>query len=318
MNHSLEFLIRYGYALIFGWVFVEQIGIPIPAVPVLLAAGALAGLHRINTAAVLALAVIAAVSADAMWYELGRRKGIRVLQFLCKISLEPDSCVRRTENVFARSGAKSLLVAKFVPGLNTAAQPLAGIFRMKFWRFLLFDAMGATLYVGTFLGLGYIFRTELESVAGAALKLGSSLVVLVIAALAGYLGYKYYRRQKFIRQLRIDRITAEELKRKLDAGEEVVIVDLRGSLDFEAEPAMIPGAVHLDYADLEEVSDELAKAAEVVLYCNCPNEVTSAKMALMLRRKGVQKIRPLQNGLNGWRDLGYPVKEAPDPVVEKR
>ena len=118
--------------------------------------------------------------------------------------------------------------------------------------------------------------------------------------------------------MRIDRITPEELKRKLDAGEEVVIVDLRGSLDFEAEPAMIPGAVHLDYADLEEVSDELAKAAEVVLYCNCPNEVTSAKMALMLRRKGVQKIRPLQNGLTGWRDLGYPVSESQEPVAEKR
>jgi membrane protein DedA with SNARE-associated domain/rhodanese-related sulfurtransferase len=317
MSHSLEFLIRYGYVLIFGWVFTEQIGIPIPAIPVLLAAGALAGMHRINPAAVLALAVTAAVSADIMWFELGRRKGIRVLQFLCKISLEPDSCVRRTENVFARSGAKSLLVAKFVPGLNTAAQPLAGIFRMKFWRFLLFDTMGASLYVGTFFGLGYIFRTELEDVAGAALKLGTSLVVLVIGALVGYLGYKYYRRQKFIRQLRIDRITPEELKRKLDAGEEVVIVDLRGSLDFEAEPAMIPGAVHLDSADLEEVSDELAKASEVVLYCNCPNEVTSAKMALMLRRKGVQKIRPLQNGLTGWRDLGYPVAEAPEPVVEK-
>ncbi len=317
MSHSLEFLIRYGYVLIFGWVFVEQIGIPIPAIPVLLAAGALAGMHRINPVAVLTLAVVAAVSADIMWYELGRRKGIRVLQFLCKVSLEPDSCVRRTENIFARSGAKSLLVAKFVPGLNTAAQPLAGIFRMKFWRFLIFDAAGAALYVGTFFGLGYIFRTELESVAGAALKLGTSLVILVVAALVGWLGYKYYRRQKFIRQLRIDRITPEELKRKLDAGEEVVIVDLRGSLDFEAEPAMIPGAVHLDYADLEEVSDELAKAAEVVLYCNCPNEVTSAKMALMLRRKGVQKIRPLQNGLTGWRDLGYPVSESQEPVTEK-
>ena len=317
MSHSLEFLIRYGYVLIFGWVFIEQVGIPIPAIPVLLAAGALAGMHRINPAAVLVLGVVAAVSADIMWFELGRRKGIRVLQFLCRISLEPDSCVRRTENVFARNGAKSLLVAKFVPGLSTAAQPLAGIFRMKFWRFLIFDAAGATLYVGTYFGLGYIFRTELEDVAGAALKLGTSLVILLITTLVGYLGYKYYRRQKFIRQLRIDRITPEELRRKLDAGEEVVIVDLRGSLDFEAEPAMIPGAVHLDYADLEEVSDELAKAAEVVLYCNCPNEVTSAKMALMLRRKGVQKIRPLQNGLNGWRELGYPVKEAPDPVVEK-
>jgi membrane protein DedA with SNARE-associated domain/rhodanese-related sulfurtransferase len=316
MTHSVEFLIRYGYVLIFGWVFAEQIGIPVPAIPVLLAAGALAGTHRINPVGVLALAITAAISADVIWYELGRRKGIRVLQFLCKISLEPDSCVRRTENVFARNGAKSLLIAKFVPGLNTAAQPLAGIFRMKFSRFLLFDALGATLYVGTFFGLGYIFKTELERVAGAALQLGVSLVTLVVATLLSYLGYKYYRRQKFIRQLRIDRITPEELKTKLDAGEEVVIVDLRGSLDFEAEPAMIPGAVHLDYADLEEVSDELAKAAEVVLYCNCPNEVTSAKMALMLRRKGVQKIRPLQNGLNGWRDLGYPVKEAAEELAE--
>jgi membrane protein DedA with SNARE-associated domain/rhodanese-related sulfurtransferase len=317
MSHSLEFLIRYGYVLIFGWVFVEQIGIPIPAIPVMLAAGALCGMHRINPAAALALAISAAVSADIMWYQLGRHKGIRVLQFLCKISLEPDSCVRRTENVFARNGAKSLLVAKFVPGLNTAAQPLAGIFRMKFWRFLIFDVAGASLYVGTFFGLGYLFRTELERVADAALRLGTSLVILMIAALVGYLGWKYFRRQRFIRQLRIDRITAEELKRKLDAGEEVVIVDLRGSLDFEAEPAMIPGAVHLDYADLEEVSDELAKATEVVLYCNCPNEVSSAKMALMLRRKGVQKIRPLQNGLNGWRDLGYPVAEPQEPAVEK-
>jgi membrane protein DedA with SNARE-associated domain/rhodanese-related sulfurtransferase len=317
MSHSLEFLIHYGYVLIFGWVFVEQIGIPLPSIPVLLAAGALCGMHRMNAAAALAMAVLAAVAADLIWFDLGRRKGIRVLQFLCKISLEPDSCVRRTENVFARNGAKSLLVAKFVPGLNTAAQPLAGIFRMKFWRFLLFDSAGAILYVGTFVGLGFIFRTELESIAGAALRLGTGLVILVVTALVGWLGYKYYRRQKFIRQLRIDRITPEELKRKMDAGEEVVIVDLRGSLDFEAEPAMIPGAVHLDYADLEEVSDELAKAAEVVLYCNCPNEVTSAKMALMLRRKGVQKIRPLQNGLNGWRDLGYPVAESQEPASEK-
>jgi len=317
MSHSLEFLIHYGYVLIFGWVFVEQIGIPLPSIPVLLAAGALCGMHRMNAAAALAMAVLAAVAADLIWFDLGRRKGIRVLQFLCKISLEPDSCVRRTENVFARNGAKSLLVAKFVPGLNTAAQPLAGIFRMKFWRFLLFDSAGAILYVGTFIGLGYIFRTELESIAGAALRLGTGLVIIVVTALVSWLSYKYYRRQKFIRQLRIDRITPEELKRKMDAGEEVVIVDLRGSLDFEAEPAMIPGAVHLDYADLEEVSDELAKAAEVVLYCNCPNEVTSAKMALMLRRKGVQKIRPLQNGLNGWRDLGYPVAESQETVVQK-
>src|SRR5580704_4989666 len=318
MTDHIQFLIHYGYALLFGWVFAEQLGVPIPSIPILLAAGALVGTHQMKGAGGLSLAIIAAVSADIIWYDLGRRKGIRVLQFLCKISLEPDSCVRRTENVFARSGAKSLLVAKFVPGLNTAAQPLAGIFRMKFWRFLIFDAAGAILYVGTFFGLGFAFSNELERVAGAALRLGTSLVVLLVAALGGWLGYKFYRRRKFIRQLRIDRITAEELKQKLDAGEEVVIVDLRGSLDFEAEPAMIPGAVHLDAADLEEVSDELAKASEVVLYCNCPNEVTSARMALLLRRKGVQKIRPLQNGLTGWRELGYPVSESTEPTVTEK
>src|ERR1700689_716097 len=150
MTEHIQFLIHYGYALLFGWVFAEQIGVPIPSIPILLAAGALVGTHQMNGAAGLSLAIIAAISADIIWDYLCRPKGIRVLQFLCKISLEPDSCVRRTENVFARSGAKSLLIAKFVPGLNTAAQPLAGIFRMKYWRFLIFDTAGATLYVGTF------------------------------------------------------------------------------------------------------------------------------------------------------------------------
>jgi membrane protein DedA with SNARE-associated domain/rhodanese-related sulfurtransferase len=310
MNFHLQFLIRYGYALLFGWVFAEQMGLPIPSIPVLLAAGALVGNHKLLAAPAMVFPVVAAMIADVAWYELGRHKGIRILQFLCKISLEPDSCVRRTENVFARSGAKSLLVSKFIPGLNSAAQPLAGIFRMKFGRFLLFDSLGAFIYIGTFVGLGYAFSDQLEHVAGAAARLGVSIVLLLLVSLAAWLAWKYYRRRRFIRQLRIDRITASELKSKLDAGEDVVIVDLRGSLDFEAEPAMIPGAVHLDAADLEEVSAELAKAAEVVLYCNCPNEVSSARMALLLRRKGVMKIRPLQNGLNGWRDLGYPVAES--------
>jgi membrane protein DedA with SNARE-associated domain/rhodanese-related sulfurtransferase len=310
MNFHLQFLIRYGYALLFGWVFAEQMGLPIPSIPVFLAAGALVGNHKLLAAPAMVFPVVAAMIADVAWYELGRHKGIRILQFLCKISLEPDSCVRRTENVFARSGAKSLLVSKFIPGLNSAAQPLAGIFRMKFGRFLLFDSLGAFIYIGTFVGLGYAFSDQLEHVAGAAARLGVSIVLLLLGSLAAWLAWKYYRRRRFIRQLRIDRITASELKSKLDAGEDVVIVDLRGSLDFEAEPAMIPGAVHLDAADLEEVSAELAKAAEVVLYCNCPNEVSSARMALLLRRKGVMKIRPLQNGLNGWRDLGYPVAES--------
>jgi membrane protein DedA with SNARE-associated domain/rhodanese-related sulfurtransferase len=316
MSIHIQFLIHYGYALLFGWVFAEQMGLPIPSIPILLTAGALVGTHDLRAAPALAFPIVAAITADVIWYQLGRHKGIRILQFLCKISLEPDSCVRRTENVFARSGAKSLLISKFVPGLNTAAQPLAGIFRMKFRRFLLFDSAGAIIYISTFFALGYAFRDQLEDIAATAARFGISVVTLLLVALATWLSWKYYRRQRFIRQLRIDRITAKELKGMLDAGEEVVIVDLRGSLDFEAEPAMIPGAVHLDAADLEEVSDELAKAHEVVLYCNCPNEVSSARMALLLRRKGVQKIRPLTGGLDGWREQGYPVARNTESTRE--
>src|SRR5712691_2508672 len=121
MNETLWFLLRHGYSVLFAWVLVEQLGLPVPSVPLLLAAGALAGRGRLNLSLVAALPIVAALLSDALWYELGRRRGVKVLQFLCRISLEPDSCVRRTENVFARHGARSLLVAKFVPGLNTAA-----------------------------------------------------------------------------------------------------------------------------------------------------------------------------------------------------
>jgi membrane protein DedA with SNARE-associated domain/rhodanese-related sulfurtransferase len=312
MSPQVQFLINHGYVLLLGWVFAEQAGIPVPAAPLLLAAGALCALHQLNPLIAIALPVMATLTADFLWYELGRRKGVRVLQFLCKVSLEPDSCVRRTENVFAKHGARSLLVAKFIPGLNTAAQPLAGIFRMRYGRFLLFDAAGAFLYVGVFFGLGFAFSGELERIIAAASQLGKGFLVIVVAAFVSWIGFKYIRRKRFIRQLRIDRINSDELKRKLDAGEEVVIVDLRGSLDFEAEPAMIPGAVHLDVADLEHVTEQLAAAPEVILYCNCPNEVTSARMALLLRRKGVNKIRPLTGGLDGWRRQGYPVSEGVD------
>src|SRR2546427_713117 len=164
MNETLQFLYRHGYSVVFVWVFAEQLGLPVPSVPLLLAAGALSGSGRMNLLAALVLAISAALLSDSIWFQLGRRKGVKILQFLCRISLEPDSCVRRTEGVFEKHGAKSLLIAKFVPGLNTAAPPLAGVFQMSRTRFLLFDALGAALWVGAFLGLGYVFANEIERV----------------------------------------------------------------------------------------------------------------------------------------------------------
>jgi membrane protein DedA with SNARE-associated domain len=233
----------------------------------LLAAGALAGAGDLNIFAALFWAGLGAVAADSIWFQLGRHKGIKILQLLCRISLEPDSCVRRTEGIFSKQGARSLLLAKFVPGLGLVTPPLAGIFRMRFRRFLLFDALGSTLWAATFLGVGYIFSGQIERVAERLASLGGWLLVLLVGALALYIGYKFVARQRFLRDLRIARITAEELKTKIDSGEELVIVDLRHSLDFEAEPETIPGALHIDAKELQEKNDRLPRDREVILYC---------------------------------------------------
>src|ERR1700682_4828319 len=172
MHSALEFLLHHGYVVLLAWVFAEQIGVPVPSLPILLAAGALAGSGQFSFTASLLLSVGASLTADSIWYVLGRVKGIKVLQLLCKISLEPDSCVRRTEGLFSKQGAQSLLVAKFIPGLGTVAPPLAGIFHMRPGRFLLFDGCGALLWASTYLGLGFVFSGEIERIEEAAECLG--------------------------------------------------------------------------------------------------------------------------------------------------
>jgi membrane protein DedA with SNARE-associated domain/rhodanese-related sulfurtransferase len=312
MTELLQFVVRHGYTLVFAWVFVEQAGLPIPSAPLLLAAGALSGTHKMNLGMVVVFATLGSIASDTMWYELGRLKGVRVLQLICRISLEPDSCVRRSQVSFGRNGARVLLVAKFVPGVNAMAAPLSGVIRMGWRRFLLFDALGALLWVSAFTITGYTFSTDLERVAARAAYLGEWLLVLLLAAFAGYVLWKFYNRQKFLRKLKIARITPEELKEKMDSGEDVLVVDLRHALDFDANPETIPGAVHVDAAELEEASDVIPRDREIVLFCACPNEVTAARLALLLRSKGITQIRPLSEGYEGWRKRGFPMSLAKD------
>ena len=313
MTELLQFVVRHGYLLVFAWVFIEQAGLPIPSAPLLLATGALAGMHQMNLGLAAAFAVLAAVSSDSMWYELGRQKGVRVLRLLCRISLEPDSCVRRTQVSFGENGARVLLGAKFIPGLNAMAAPLAGIIRMGWRRFLLFDALGALIWASAFTVTGYVFSGQLERVAANAAYMGEWLFVLLLAAFAGYIGWKFYNRRRFLRGLQIARITPEELKAKIDSGEDVIIVDLRHALDFEAQPETIPGALHMDAADLEEASGVIPRDREIVLFCACPNEVTAARLALLLRSKGITRIRPLAEGYEGWRSRGFPMSRPTEP-----
>jgi membrane protein DedA with SNARE-associated domain len=268
LEQAADFLIRHGYALLFGWVLLEQMGLPIPAVPLLIAAGALGGAGKMNLTFAVALALIAVILADLFWYYLGRYRGGRILRLLCRISLEPDSCVRRTENLFIRHGAHSLLVAKFVPGLNTAAPSLAGIFRMPVRRFMIFDCLGGFFWVATFAGLGFTFSDQLEQIAAHALRWGGWLVAVLAGSLAAYVLWKFIQRQRFLRRLRIARITPKELMDKLAAGETISIVDLRQPIDIEAFPQMIPGALRLAMEEIEDRHGEIPRDRDVVLYCS--------------------------------------------------
>lgn len=268
LEQTADFLIRHGYALLFGWVLLEQMGLPIPAVPLLIAAGALAGAGKMNLPFAVALALFAVILADLFWYSLGRYRGGRILKLLCRISLEPDSCVRRTENLFVRHGAHSLLVAKFVPGLNTAAPSLAGIFRMPVRRFMIFDSLGGFFWVATFAGSGFAFSDQLEQIAARALRWGGWLVAVLAGSLAAYILWKFIQRWRFLRRLRIARITPKELMDKLTAGENISIVDLRQPFDIEAFPQMIPGALRIAMEEIEARHGEIPRDRDVVLYCS--------------------------------------------------
>lgn len=258
---------RHGYSVLFSWVLAEQMGLPIPSIPILLAAGVLSKSGHMNAAESVLIAMVASLIADLGWFELGRLKGMRVLKFLCRISLEPDSCVRQTELAFSNHGRQSLLLAKFVPGLGTAAIPMAGVFHIPLRDFVLLDASGSFLWAGTYIALGIVFSKQISTLTAMLTRFGGSAAGLVIAGITLYIGAKFINRRVFMRTLRMARIEPEELKQMLDEGQEVVIVDLRHNLEFEAEPQSIIGALRLSPDELEEKHDQIPRDHDVILYC---------------------------------------------------
>jgi membrane protein DedA with SNARE-associated domain/rhodanese-related sulfurtransferase len=308
MKEVIEFLIQHGYTVVFVWVFAEQIGLPVPAAPLLLASGALAGEGLLRFPIVLSIAFVASLLSDVLWFLVGRYRGSSVLHHLCRISLNPDSCIRNTANLFARYGSWTLLAAKFMPGLSTAAPPLAGIFQMHPARFLLFDGLGACLWVGACAGVGYLLSDQIEQIAGYATRLGISLGLLLLTSLAAYIIWKYIQRRRFLSMLRMARITPEELKEKLDAGEDLMILDVRHPLEFQAEPQTIPGALFVPPEQLGKNNHQIPPDREIILYCNCPNEASSAMAAVKLRELGITRVRPLAGGFSAWRERAYPLE----------
>jgi len=267
MNEVAQFLVDQGYVVLFVWVLLAQLGFPIPIVPMLLAGGALAGIGKLNAPLVLGTAFLAALLSDQFWYQVGLRRGSRVLPFLCRIALDPESCVRRTKEIFSRYGPRSLLFAKFIPGVATATSPLAGIFHLHPLRFLLFDGLGTFIWVGILIFLGYKFANEIKDLTIRTGGLGPWIGMVVPVGLATYMGWKYIQRKRFLHRLAIARVTPEEVKQRLDSGEDLLILDLRHAVEYEAEPHTIPGAFHLSIEELEKQHLKIPRDREIVLFC---------------------------------------------------
>jgi membrane protein DedA with SNARE-associated domain len=268
MNETFEFVVRHGALLVFAAVFVEQLGVPLPATPWLLAAGALATTGKTNWFTALFAATCGSALADAIWFYLGRYRGQRVLSFLCRISLEPDSCVRRTQDVFTRYGMRGVIVAKFIPGLSTLAPPLAGSTGISASRFFFFDGLGSLIYAGCFILLGILFSNQLEQLLAALGRLGSGTLGVIVGLVALYLGYKYFQRRRLLNDLRMARITVDELHQKLVTGEDPVILDLRSPAEVERNPLLIRGARHTTMDELQARHRDLPHDRDIILYCS--------------------------------------------------
>jgi membrane protein DedA with SNARE-associated domain/rhodanese-related sulfurtransferase len=303
---------------VFANVLLEQIGLPIPAVPTLVLAGALSADGRLSAGAVLGVALLACTIGDTAWYIAGRRYGNRVLKLLCRVSLSPDSCVRQSETQFERWGRLALVLGKFVPGLSTIAPPLAGVMRLRWPEFLVLNGIGILLWAGLAVGAGMLFHAQVDYLIGRLEDLGAVAAVLGAALLGGYIALKWWQRRRFYRMLRLARITADDLRGLLRTRKGTVVVDVRSRVARDRDPRFIPGAVALDMEDLEKRIDELPADEEVVFYCSCPNEASAAAVARRLIDRGYTRVRPLLGGLEAWADAGYELEARAAPASAQR
>ena len=312
MKQMVEFLARHGYWLLFVSVLGRQACLPMPANLLLLAAGALAGLGKWNLAGIIVVAVAAFLLADTAWYAAGRTWGNRTLEFVCGAVGDPCACVDKIASRFSRHGLKLLLVSKFVIGVDAVAAPMAGILQTGLPRFLLFDALGAIMWSSAYTALGYIFSDQLDQIAEYAAAIWKLVLFGGVGALGILIALRLVRWYRFLDKFKLARITPEELRDKLGAGARILVLDLQADLSSGQSHPAIPGAVRLDPRQICQYLKryrgvDLATNREVILYCVSPGEATSAHVALALRQRGFDNVRPLAGGLRSWLDHGFPV-----------
>jgi membrane protein DedA with SNARE-associated domain/rhodanese-related sulfurtransferase len=299
---------QYGLALVFANVLMQQMGLPIPALPTLIVAGALAADGKISALALFAVAFVACAISDATWYTVGRLFGRRVMKLLCRISLSPESCVRQSEYLFHRWGNLTFVLAKFVPGLLMISPAMAGTMRLGGWSFALLDGLGAAVWAGAAIGTGMLFHHEISQLIGHLEELGGIAIAVIGVLLGGYIASRWRQRRRFYNRLRMARITVDELHRLIGEGQQPVIVDLRTSLVRDQDSRFIPNALVVDFAEVDQWLDQVPTDREIIFYCTCPNEAGAARVARKLMDLGYTHVRPLLGGLDAWIAAGYEVE----------
>ncbi len=313
----MEFLVdlaqRYGLSLVFAVVLIEQIGLPIPSYPILIVTAALSNQGSFRVPQVVAFAVFACLLADFGWYRAGARFGRRVLSLMCRISLSPDSCVRQTESIYAQWGAPSLMVAKFVPGFGAVATAMAGVVGVTPFAFIFFDMIGATIWTGLAAMLGWIFRDAVGDVLNVIESAGRLGLAAIVGALVLYVMIKFVQRQRLLRQLRMARVSVDELHAMLKGDPPPLVVDVRSA--FSRGGGVIPGSRWIEPRAPDAELLSLPATDEVVIYCACPNEASAAAVAKRLMKAGFQRVRPLKGGIDAWVASGLPL-ELPGPISQ--
>jgi membrane protein DedA with SNARE-associated domain/rhodanese-related sulfurtransferase len=303
MNTLFHLIEQYGLLILFANVLIEQLGVPVPAYPTLIITGALAERGQYSAAGLLLTAVVAAVLADLVWYQAGKIYGRRVMARLCRISLSPDSCVRQTESIYLRWGARSLLVAKFIPGFASIASALSGTLGTRRSTFILYDAVGSALWAGLGIYLGSLFSTAIDDLLDVLAQLGHYGMMLVVLALLLFVGNKWWQRRRFRKSLEMARISVQELNQLLEQGIAPTIIDVRSP--GAQQDGRIPGAVTISNQEIQTFAFDGPVDGEVIVYCACPNEASAAMVARQLMQRGYKKVRPLTGGIDAWVAAGY-------------
>jgi membrane protein DedA with SNARE-associated domain/rhodanese-related sulfurtransferase len=296
------------YFILWAAVFGRQLCLPVPAILFLLTAGALARGDGLDMSLVLCMGVLGCLAGDFVWFEAGRHWGSQIIRILCAFSSDPHYCAQRAHQVFGRWGLRSLIVAKFIPGLDGATPPLAGIEGSGRSAFLAYDSLGSFLWTAVYAGLGYLFANRLALIAASMARFGEIFAAGIVIPLACYVGWRVGVMTHMLRHLRLRRITPLLLNEKIRSGEPLAIIDLLDFEDGQGDHAGIPGAVRMDPAHLRSrLRVVVPENLGLVLYCSSSGELTSARVAVALRKRGVSNVWVLEGGLTAWKKEGLPV-----------